>query len=257
MGENEIFATIISTSLLILLLIVIMSIAFVLSARQKMKQEMVLAETKINYEQELRRVESEVTEELMSRFAQELHDNIGQLHTAMNIQIQNQKLDHPEYAEKLNTLEAYLGEATRQLKILSRTLNYDYIGHAGLLHTLELEVERLKQLNRLEVVLNRNGSLTPLNKNQELVIFRIFQEIVQNCLKHAEAKHFVIDLNCSEKLFDFRISDDGKGFDQESTLKSNRSNGLHNILKRATMAGLKAELKSSPGKGTIYKISLA
>lgn len=248
---------IISTSLLVFLLVTIMAIAFVLSARQRMRQEMILAETKLSYEQELRRVETEVSEELMSRFAQELHDNIGQLHTAMNIQIQNQKLDHPEYAEKMGTLEAYLNEATRQLRILSRTLNYDYLGHAGLLHSIELETERLKQLKRVEVDLHLNGNISPLNKNQELVVFRIFQEIVQNCLKHADAKHLEIKLECSPTAFDFRISDDGKGFNTENILASERSNGLRNIMKRATMAGLKIELKSSPGKGTSYRIHLS
>lgn len=257
MEQQDLYSMIISTSLLVFLLVTIMAIAFVLSARQRMRQEMRLAETKLSYEQELRRVENEVAEELMSRFAQELHDNIGQLHTAMNIQIQNQKLDHPEYAEKLGALEAYLGEANRQLKILSRTLNYDYLGHAGLLHSIELETERLKQLKRVEVDLHRIGNISPLNKNQELLVFRIFQEVVQNCLKHADAKRLELRLECSENKFDFRISDDGKGFNTENTLASERSNGLRNIMKRSAMAGLKTELQSSPGKGTSYRIHLS
>lgn len=257
MEQSEIVVTLVSTSLLILLLIVIVAIAFVLSARQKLKQDMVLAETKLSYEQELRRVENEVTEELMSRFSQELHDNIGQLHTAMNIQIQNQKIDHPEYADKLNTLETYLGEATRQLKILSRTLNYDYLGHTGLIHALELEVERLKQLKRFELSFERNGTTSPLNKNQDLVVFRMFQEIVQNSLRHSEANHLSIKLQLGDNKFDFQISDDGLGFDVEATMASERANGLRNILKRAGMAGLKVDINSRIGKGTNYKIYLA
>lgn len=255
MNQEEILLSIVSTSLLMLILIVIIAIAFVISARQKLKQEMELAETKLQYEQELRQVENEVSEQMMNRLSQELHDNIGQLHTAMHIQIQNQKLDHPELKDKLETVEAYLGEATRQLKILSRTLNYDYLGHAGLLHTLDIEVERLKNLKRPEVVFHKEGHISALTKNQELVVFRLFQEITQNALRHSGADKITIVLNCSETRFNFTISDNGKGFDVQNALTSAQSNGLRNIFKRAELAGLKVKLNSDLGKGTTFEIT--
>ncbi len=255
MNQEEILLSIVSTSLLMLILIVIIAIAFVISARQKLKQEMLLAETKLQYEQELRQVENEVSEQMMNRLSQELHDNIGQLHTAMHIQIQNQKLGHPELKEKFETVEAYLGEATRQLKILSRTLNYDYLGHAGLLHTLDLEVERLKNLKRPEISFIKQGLVSPLTKNQELVVFRLFQEIIQNALRHSGAEKIELGLNCSETGFDFKLRDNGKGFDVENTLASANSNGLRNIFKRAELAGLKVKLHSELGKGTTFELT--
>jgi signal transduction histidine kinase len=255
MNQEEILLSIVSTSLLMLILIVIIAIAFVISARQKLKQEMLLAETKLQYEQELRQVENEVSEQMMNRLSQELHDNIGQLHTAMHIQIQNQKLDHPELKERFETVEAYLGEATRQLKILSRTLNYDYLGHAGLLNTLDVEVERLKNLKRPEVIFIKEGSLSPLTKNQQLVVFRMFQEITQNALRHSGASKLDLSLNCSETEFTFTIRDNGKGFDVENTLASAKSNGLLNIFKRAELAGLNVKLESKLGKGTTFELT--
>ncbi len=254
MSQEEILLSIISTSLLMLILIVIIAMAFVISSRQKLKQEMLLAETKLQYEQELRQVENEVSEHMMNRFSQELHDNIGQLHTAMHIQIQNQKLDFPELKDKFEIVETYLGEATRQLKILSRTLNYDYLGHAGLFTTIDLEVERLKNLKRLNVSCTKQTTISPLTKNQELVVFRIFQEITQNILRHSGASEIDILLNSSETGFSFRISDNGKGFDVEKTMISASSNGLRNIFKRAELARLEVKLESELLKGTIFLI---
>ncbi|HQQ94911.1 MAG TPA: ATP-binding protein [Bacteroidia bacterium] len=254
MNQQDIFITIISTSLTILVLVGIMAIAFVISARRKLHQEILLAQTKLDYEQELRQMESEVTEELMSRFAQELHDNIGQLHTAMHIRIQNQKIDHPELIDKFEVIESYLGEATRQLKILSRTLNYDYLGHAGLLHTIELEVERLRNLKRCTVNYNREGTVSNLNKNQELVVFRILQEILQNAIRHSGANTIAISLNCSENRFELSIEDNGKGFDTNAILRHASTNGIRNMFKRAEMAGVKLDLNSKPGEGTVYRI---
>jgi two-component system, NarL family, sensor kinase len=252
MNSDEIIIMVICSSLLILVLVAIMAIVFVIAAKQKLRQEIALTQTKIEFEKELRQVENEVSESLMSRFAQELHDNIGQLHTAMYIQIQNQKIDHPEIGEKLNVIETYLGEATRQLKILSRTLNYDYLGHAGLLPAVDMEVEKLRNLKRFDVKYNKEGLTTPLNKNQELMVFRIFQEIIQNALRYSSAKILEVTLTCSENDFYFRIGDDGKGFNVESILSSAASNGLRNMRKRAEMAELKFELTSSPGNGTVY-----
>ena len=90
MIDVDIVWAIVSSTLLILLLIAIVILVFFISGKQRVKQEMEMNKAKLLFEQELRQVETEVTEHVMSQFAQELHDNIGQLHTAMHIQIENQ-----------------------------------------------------------------------------------------------------------------------------------------------------------------------
>ncbi len=172
---NDIFLAVISTTLLVLLLIIGIILTFFISARRRQKQELQLAETKLNFEREVRQVETEVTEHLMSQFANELHDNIGQLLTAMHIHVENQKLRHPELGDGFQPIEIYLAEVTQHLRLLSRTLNNDYLGHIGLRSSLQLEAERLRALKRFAVHLQAEEGPTGLDRNQELMVFRIFQ----------------------------------------------------------------------------------
>lgn len=247
----SIFIAIILITLIILLLIAGIIITFFITGRQRIQQEMQVAETKLNFERELRQVETEVSEHVMSQFAQELHDNIGQLLTAMHIQIENQKLEHPALVDGFKPVEIYLGEVTQHLRLLSRTLNNDYLGHIGLLSALQLEVDRLRALKRFTIHWQTVSGLTLLEKNQELMVFRIFQEITQNALRHSSAKNIYISVSL-ENGFELSVKDDGKGFDKESIFATDKASGLRNIIKRSRLAGMDCVIESTPGKGSLF-----
>ena len=80
--DPDVLFAVVSSVLLILLLIAGITIVFFITGRQRIRQQVELAESKLAFERELRTVETEVTESIMTQFAQELHDNIGQLLTA-------------------------------------------------------------------------------------------------------------------------------------------------------------------------------
>lgn len=254
MIDPEIILAIVCSTLLILLLIAIVVIVLFVSGRQRTKQEIETARTKLSFEQELRKVETEVREQVMGHFAKELHDNIGQQLTAMHIQIENQKIDYPALSEGLKPVEIYLTEVTRQLKLLSRTLNTDYLGHIHLFEAMQLEVERLELLKRFKVHFPLSEGDSNLNKNQELMVFRIFQEITQNALRHASAQNLYISIDHTADHFELTVRDDGKGFAAEQILASSKASGLRNIMERARLAGLSCEISSSPGNGCLFKL---
>lgn len=247
MDHYDILLAIICSTLLILLLIAVVVIVIIVSGKRQ-------AQDKLLYEQELRKVETEVKEQVMGQFAHELHDNIGQLLTAMHIQIENQKLDHPELAEGLKPVEFYLGDVTRQLKLLSRTLNNDYVGQIGLFLALQTEADRLSALRRFQVHYTSVQGKTNLDKNSELMVFRIFQEITQNALRHSAAKNLYISINNSADGFEMTVRDDGKGFDAKQMLASPKGSGLLNIIKRAKLSGLTCEISSKPGEGSLFTL---
>jgi two-component system NarL family sensor kinase len=252
MSSYELVLALVSTTLLILLLITGIALAFFISGRQRIQQQVILAETKLAFEKELRTVETEVSESVMTQFAQELHDNIGQLLTALHIQVENQKLDHPTIAESFKPAEIYIAEINQQLRMLSRTLNKDYLGNIGLLAAIQLETERLRALKRFHVHYDKTEGISNLEKNQELMVFRIFQEIIQNALRHSAAKNLFITIDNSGGGFVMSVRDDGKGFDKEGILQSSKASGLRNIQKRAKLAGLDLEINSQPGKGSLF-----
>lgn len=251
---NDIILSIVAATLLILLLIAGIIITFFISGRQRMRQEHLLTETKLAFEQELRQVETEVSEHIMGQFANELHDNIGQLLTAMHIEIENRKLDSPEKPDEYRPLEIYLTEVTQQLRLLSKTFNNDFIAHNGLLTAIQLEVNRMNNLHRFKVHLDAGSVVSVLKKDEELMVFRIFQEILQNVMKHAGAKNVFIRLKSDSQSFELEVKDDGKGFDYEETFKQNKASGLRNILKRAALAHLECTIQTKPGEGTCYSL---
>lgn len=246
---NDLVFGIVSTTLIILLLISGLIIAFFIMNRQRTRQEKALIETKLSFEREIRQVETEVSEHIMGQFAQELHDNIGQLLTAVHIQVENQKLDHPELVESFKPTEIYLSEVTQQLRLLSRTLNNDYLGHIGLAVAIGIEADRLKTLKRVNVHWNGSTERTNLSKDQELMVFRMFQEISQNVLRHSGAQNLYLSMDTKNKGFEFRAQDDGHGFDIDEVFRQNKASGLRNIMKRARLADMECEITSSE-KGT-------
>jgi two-component system NarL family sensor kinase len=249
MNNSEMVLAVASITLLMLLLVSAIVIVFFISGRQRLKQQMELAQNKLTYEKELRQVETEVSEQILGQLAQELHDNVGQLLTAVHIHLENQKIDHPELKEGFKPMETYLSEVSQQIRLMSRTLNNDYIGHIGLLKAMDVELNRIQSLRRFRVHWQAVSGSSNLDKNQELMIFRVFQEIIQNSLRHSLAKNAYVEVHTDNGGFEMKIKDDGKGFDMESTLQSDKASGLRNILKRAKWAGLDCTINSMPGKG--------
>jgi len=251
MKDIDIIIAIIVTTLIIIVLISIVIISIFIGRQDRIKQQMKLSEAHLNYEKELRKVEMEISENIMEQFSQELHDNIGHILTAMRITIENKKIDHPELTPILQSIETYLNEATQQIRLLSRLLNKDYVNNQGLINSIQIETERLLQLNRFQVHIQNDVQATNLNKNQELIVFRIFQEIVHNSIKHSKAANLVIRLNNTDG-FMLQVNDDGQGFNLDEILQSPKASGLKNIIKRANMAEMDCIIESVPGSGCKY-----
>jgi two-component system NarL family sensor kinase len=251
---NEIVISIIAFTLMILLLVAGIVITFFIAGRNRIKQQIELAESRLTFERELRAAETEVTETVMTRVAQELHDNLGQMLTALHIQVQNQKLDYPQLSGSFKTTEDYIAEIHSQLRLLSRTLNNDFLGHLGIMDAIKMEIDRVSLLRKFEIDFVSVPGDTHLVKNQELMLFRIFQEIIQNALRHSGAKAVKIIADNSGEGFSLEISDNGIGFDKEDVLRSTSASGLRNIIKRAKLAGLELTISSSPGKGSLFII---
>jgi two-component system, NarL family, sensor kinase len=251
--SHDIVLTIVLTTLLILLLIAGLTISFFISSRQNTKKEMELTNAKLNYEKELRKVEVEVSEHMTHQFAQELHDNIGQLLTCLRLEVENKKLDHPEVRPVFAQMEKYLDETVLQLQLLSRTLNSDYVSQLGLSKAIQLEVDRQKQIKKFNVHWTPNGEAPALDRNEQLMVFRILQEIINNALKHSTAKNLFIDVTTASD-FQLTVRDDGRGFDLERILLTEKASGVRNILRRTSMAGFHCNVKTAPGEGCTYVI---
>jgi two-component system NarL family sensor kinase len=254
MGSNEIGFSIVVVTLLILLLIAVVIITLFVANRRNVSQEMKMAQMQLDYEKELRSAAQEVQEQVLVNVGRELHDNIGQLLTLMNMQLEQQKVINPNAGTALRSVTDTLVTTIGEVRRISKSLNSDLLEVNGLSSTIEQEVTRLQQIGKYTVHFERSAE-PHLNKDQKIIVFRIFQEILNNIMKHSRAKNIYIALSGAGG-FSLSVSDDGKGFDVDEMMRSPKGSGLKNMVKRAELAKMRCNIESAPDKGATFTLGL-
>jgi signal transduction histidine kinase len=199
----------------------------------------------------------EVQEVERRHLARELHDEIGQALTAAKLSLQSAMSDAgaaltARLQETMSILERLLGQV-RQISINLRPSMLDDLGLVPALRAL-LD----QQGRRASVAVHFSEKNVPDNLDPEIqtTCFRIAQEAITNALRHANATQIDVDLRCENGKLRLLIHDNGIGFDAESTQVQTIGLGLIGIRERAALAGGRARIISSPGKGTTIEVLL-
>jgi signal transduction histidine kinase len=206
----------------------------------------------LDYEKELRSTEQEVQEQVLVNVARELHDNIGQLLTVMNMQLEQQKIINPTITTALDGISDTLTTTTQEVRRLGKSLNSDLLETNGLLHSMGQEIVRLQQLKKYNVAWEYDTE-PRLTKDQRVIIFRMFQEMLNNIMKHSGAKNITVRMD-GGNAFRLSVSDDGRGFNADEMMKSPKGSGLKNMAKRADLAKLRLNIHSEINKGAIFTL---
>ncbi|GAC1306147.1 MAG: hypothetical protein NVSMB24_16120 [Mucilaginibacter sp.] len=208
------------------------------------------------YSQEMLRAQIEMQEQTLTNISREIHDNITQVLSFVKLDLAlTDGMAEPEKQQKINSSRELLSQTIADLRNLSKSLSFEYITVNGLVKTIETEAERINNSGLLRLSMSIEGDSCSLGPQRELVLFRIFQEALNNTLKHASAKHLKISLQYFDHLFTLTLEDDGDGFLKE-LLYNQSSSGLKNMENRAVLIGAVATIESSPGKGCCIKVTL-
>jgi len=261
--NKEILSIIIIGGLLALgLLLFVVIILFIYQKRQH-AHERELLELKEEYDQELLRSQLEIQEKTLKTIGEELHDNIGQLLSVVKLSLSNLDIDasHPVFAGIQNTKEI-LNKAIVDVSHLSKSLHSDRISHIGLRRAIEFEVETIRKTGLVNIELSESGtdSEQQLDPQKSIFLFRMFQELLNNALKHAKAKHIQIGIHFStDNHFTLSVKDNGVGFnvaEKQNKPSSSGGVGLKSMINRAKLIGAKFLINSEEGKGTTVTIVL-
>ncbi|MBI1837661.1 MAG: PAS domain-containing protein [Flavobacteriia bacterium] len=190
-------------------------------------------------------------EKEQKRMAQELHDDIGS--SLMVIKFAVHKFDVEE--EKKQELYDSISEIVEKVRNLSNELSPNVLEEFGLVNALRHYSVLLKKSTPLEVYYDTNIiDHTYLTKEEEISLYRVVQEIINNILKYAEATIVKIDLSYRDNLISLTIEDNGKGFIPSNKHKNGYTLGILNIESRIDY--IQAEISYIPRKpkGTIVKI---
>ncbi|AYL96224.1 sensor histidine kinase [Mucilaginibacter celer] len=214
---------------------------------------------KQNFDTEISRVRVEVHEQTLETVGADLHDHIGQLLSLTNLTLKSINEQNPEKTrEKIDSAISLTSKSIQELRLLGKLLQGEQMLKDGLINSVKNEIKWLQKSETVtvEILCPEQEALPGLDANSELMIFRIFQESVNNIIKHAEATIIMISIECSEDLLTLKISDDGCGFDVEEKTNASGHMGISNILNRAELICGTAEILSIPGKGTTVTIKV-
>lgn len=253
-SDRELLITLLGTTVIFFLLVGFI-IAFVFYFRQKQIQNKLEKESmKDTFEKELLLAQIEVQEQTLHHISQELHDNIGQILSLVKINLNSisGQEDHPAI-QKIHSTKMLVGKALNDLRSLSKTLDANYVLRSKLSEAIIFELGYIEQAIGCKTQLLVEGAERMLSPQQQIVVFRITQEVLNNAIKHARAETISVTLTFTKTHFQLMIKDDGQGFETGRTVQNNvfeQGAGLVNMEKRAALIGAKFELESTLGLGT-------
>lgn len=210
---------------------------------------------KSEFQRELLKTQIEIQEQTLNQISREIHDNITQVLSFVKINLGMINPIDEAVKVKITESRELVSQTINDLRNLSKSMSFEHISAIGLIKTIEKETDRINKSGLINATLSVEGDHYTLGSERELVLFRIFQEGLNNTLKYANAEHLKIGLQYHLNLFTLTIEDNGRGFIPE-TLDAENGLGLKNIKSRATLIGAMAVIHSSPGNGCQIKISL-
>ena len=200
-----------------------------------------------------RLVEAQETER--RNIARELHDEIGQALTVMQLNLQAMLLSPGTEAVslRLNESLAVVGRVLEQVHDISLDLRPSILDDLGLEPALRWYIDRQAALVEIQAEFHADRLEQRLDPMIETECFRVAQEALTNVVRHAQAKAVTVELRQEEGQLHLRVRDDGIGFEvaaiREQAMRG-ASLGLLSMEERALLAGGGLEFTSSPGQGT-------
>jgi signal transduction histidine kinase len=259
-SHPEIRIVVVLGTLLLVVLILLIIVAIILYRRRQERNSKEKKDMENKFAQTLLQTQLEIQEQTLKNISQEIHDNIGQALSLAKLNLNTMPaIDDETLQQKILNSKELVSKAITDLRDLSRSLDTDYVQEMGLQRAIEYEVEMIRKTGTVETSMIVEGSLFRLEKQKELILFRIVQETFNNILKHAGAKNINVNINYSTTGFTLRIKDDGKGVNLQPLTDRENNNfglGIRNMHNRAKLIGAEFKMNSIIGEGTEVKIIL-
>lgn len=223
-------------------------------------------ETQIKYEElknlqekMLLETEIEIREQTFQYISKEIHDNITQRLSLANLLLNCLDPNSKDFYNQVEKCKTQVAKSLNDLNNLSKSLDSELIEAHGLFAAIDFEIERWKKFIETTITLNISGTEKRLSPIQELFIFRIIQESLNNIAKHSKATNANILLTFEESEATVEITDNGLGFDPDEILarrEVGKMAGLKNIRQRAQTLGGNFCLQTASNLGTTIKVKI-
>lgn len=223
--------------------------------RRRIMHEKELLDLKVQYEQVIMQSQLEIQEQTFRNISQEIHDNIGQVLSLAKLNLNTIQASGPTQ-EQLEITEQLLGKAIADLRDLSKSLNSDKITNLGLVSAIEQELKMIEKSLGIRVDFLYDENELVVSDEQTIVVFRMVQEILNNCIKHAKASVLDVHITTSAGKSCITVKDNGVGFDIHCLNEKETGIGLKSMQRRAELINAHVRIESAPGAGTAVTVCL-
>lgn len=198
-----------------------------------------------------------LAEKEKSELARTLHDELGGLLTAakMDLSWLQSRVDKPEYQERLAQLGSVLDEAMGLKRRVVEELRPSLLDHFGLTTALRAYVDAACAKAQIEVDIRLAEDGAAIPKDIAIALFRVVQEGLNNIIRHANAKHVMLELTADGQEYSFTLRDDGSGFNPKGS-RDSWPHGIMGMQHRVRALGGRFSLESAPGKGTTLRVAV-
>lgn len=251
MQKDNLITTVIGISVFFLLLVIAIFLIFRVSVRKKNKLLLEKKMMSIQFEQTLLESKLALQEQIFADISQELHDNICQVLSLIRLGLNT--LNAPGESERLVHMDVLLEKGLADLRQLSHSLDADQIRSTGWISPATKLINSLQGTGKFTATAELDNNLLPIGSERGIILFRMIQEVVNNIVKHAEAKAIVLKAKNENDKLVISIRDNGKGFDNNLI---SEGAGLRNLEKRSKMIDAGLVITSKPGDGTCVTITI-
>ncbi len=200
-----------------------------------------------------------IREDERTNIAREIHDELGQQLTGLKMDIhwlsRKIKSADKEINNKMKESIELINATITSVRKIATDLRPSILDDLGLMAALEWQGEEFEKRSGTKVKFINNAGDLEMRPEVATAIFRIYQELLTNIARHANARLVTALLNIEDQTLWFSIKDNGVGFNAD-TIDSKKTLGLLGIKERTLLMGGTYEIKTRPGEGSETIISV-
>jgi signal transduction histidine kinase len=197
-------------------------------------------------------------EEERKRISRDLHDDVGTKLSALKLFLSSlknnaQKKQYQQVDQLASNSEQLINDTIKDVREMLLNLSPGILEEFGYTSAIESLINKINQTNTIHFHLSVFGIKGKLRKEYELALYRITQELINNVLKHSDAKNVSLQMGYRDEKIIIMVEDDGKGFDMN---QHKDGYGLKNLEGRTKLLNGNMKIDSQPGKGTSVLIEV-
>jgi signal transduction histidine kinase len=194
-----------------------------------------------------------IQEEERERIARELHDETGQILTALMMNVELLRTE-PEFQsdgfqERLEEISSLLSRTMEDIHNLSLNLHPKILNELGLVPAIRWYMKNQLERWGIDFSITASSLDHNLSARHEICLFRVTQEAITNVIRHAKARRVDVEIGVDAENVYLGIKDDGRGF-EVNTRCGEECLGLRSMEERVSFLGGQIDIRSNPGKGT-------